>query len=172
MKNTQEHWKSLFGTTRVLLSDTSTSLLHCNKNDEPTARFVYLTVLRYVLYAFLPLSSCRCVCVWVCAVSWTRHVSCWVSLFVFTAVSAGRDQGAQVWRLRPDHPESLEEICGPQEVCSDEGRRWVRERLTAGSTVSTCLALPLLSSLSGFIQLPICCWTEKRGGDTASTETS
>lgn len=38
--------------------------------------------------------------------------------------------------------------------------------------VSTCLALPLLSSLSGFIQLPICCWTEKRGGDTASTETS
>lgn len=133
MKNTQEHWKSLFGTTRVLLSDTSTSLLHCNKNDEPTARFVYLTVLRYVLYAFLPLSSCRCVCVWVCAVSWTRHVSSWVSLFVFTVVSAGRDEGAQVWRLRPDHPESLEEICGPQEVCSDEGRRWVRERLTAGS---------------------------------------
>lgn len=72
-------------------------------------------------------------------------VLCWVSLFVFKAVSAGGDQGAQVWRLRQGHPKSLEEICGPQEVRPDEGRRWVKWHLhfSVHLPVSLCLTLCL-----------------------------
>lgn len=62
------------------------------------------------------------------------------------AVSAGRNQGAQVWRLRQDHSKGLEEIHGPQEVRPDEGRRWVKQHL--------CLSVHLPVSPS----LTLCFW--------------
>ena len=76
------------------------------------------------------------------------NVSCAESLcFVPTALFAGRDEGAQVWQLRQDHPESLEEICGPQEVRPNEGRRWVKKCLSA-----------LFVSLSASVSISFLCF--------------
>lgn len=116
-------------------------------------------------------TACLVSCTELCRVS-HRHPSLPP---VPAALPAGGDEGSQVWRLRQDHPEGLEEVCGPQEVRPDEGRRWEEQRPVGLHRPSSPALPPSLSrSVSpptSVSQLPICCWTERRGDGTVSTGT-
>lgn len=103
-----------------------------------------------------------------------KHVAELLMCVCPSAVSAGGNEGEEVWHFCQNHSKVLEKIHRQEEVWTDERRGWVTKTkiLCAVSAKSHYLSW-CCKSLSLLVTQPqTSCTTPKSGGRTASTGTS